>query len=60
MFEQIKTQEQTKQAELKAKEAEFNAQAAQAAIVSTAACSCVQEPGCLRCLTLAAGSSCSQ
>lgn len=34
VFEQIKTQEQTKQAELKAKEAEFNAQAAQAAIVS--------------------------
>ncbi|PRW20514.1 ATPase family AAA domain-containing 3-B [Chlorella sorokiniana] len=32
VFEQIKTQEQTKQAELKAKEAEFNAQAAQAAI----------------------------
>jgi len=34
VFEQIKTQEQTKQAELRAKEAEFKVQAEQAAIVS--------------------------
>ena len=38
MFEQIKVQEQTKQAELKAKEAEFKAQAERAAVVSRAAC----------------------
>mgnify|MGYP001810472861 CR=1 FL=1 len=33
VFEQIRVQEQTKQAELRAKEAEFKAQAEQAAIV---------------------------
>lgn len=37
VFEQIKAQEATKQQELKAKEAEFKAQAEQAAIVSRAA-----------------------
>jgi hypothetical protein len=37
VFEQIKAQEQTKQAELKAKEAEFRVQAEQAAIVSALA-----------------------
>ena len=37
MFEQIKAQEQTKQAELKTKEAEFRVQAEQAAIVSALA-----------------------
>lgn len=34
VFEQIKAQEATKQAELKAKEAEFKAEAEKAAIVS--------------------------
>ena len=34
MFEQIKVQEQTKQAELKTKEAEYKAQAERAAVVS--------------------------
>jgi hypothetical protein len=37
VFEQIKAQEQTKQAELKTKEAEFRVQAEQAAIVSALA-----------------------
>jgi ATPase family AAA domain-containing protein 3A/B len=43
VFEQIKAQEATKQQELRAKEAEFKAQAEQAAIVSPAA-----EPACPR------------